>query len=219
VETRSDGENMADQDHKQNLKQGDAGGRPSEDHILDRELDAALARYAAIEPRAGLEDRVLANLRAERENAAARTWWRWPALGAAAAVLIIAAVFLMRRPGKPTPEIEAHQAAVTSHGTKQSGTRVASNDAGVPVRPALPEGAKRPARHSVRPSHTIVANGPRLDHFPSRRPLSDEEKLLVRYVRDFPQDAVMIAQAQAVAEKEMDQLKGNALSEANWDQQ
>ena len=33
---------------------------------LDRDLDAALAKYAAVEPRAGLEDRVLANLRAER---------------------------------------------------------------------------------------------------------------------------------------------------------
>ena len=33
---------------------------------LDRMLDATLAKYAAAEPRAGFEERVLANLRAER---------------------------------------------------------------------------------------------------------------------------------------------------------
>jgi hypothetical protein len=90
---------------------------------------------------------------------------------------------------------------------------------GIPVRPTLPAVPKRPARHGARPPQAVLANGPRLDQFPSPRPLSDEEKLLVRYVRDFPQDAIMIAQAQAVAEKEMNQLNGNALSGANQDQQ
>ena len=32
---------------------------------LDRTLDAALANYAAVEPRAGLEDRILVRVRAE----------------------------------------------------------------------------------------------------------------------------------------------------------
>ncbi len=209
---------MSHRDRNQNLKQEDAGRRRPEDERLDRELDAALAKYASIEPRAGLEDRVLANLRSEWENAAARVWWHWPALGVAAAVLVVAAVFLMRRPGKPTPDITAHQPAATSQGDKQPETRIASNDAGSPAHPTVPQGATRPPRHSVRP-HAIVANGPRLDRFPSPRPLSDEEKLLVRYVRDFPQDAVMIARAQAESEKEMDQLNGNAPSGANWDQQ
>jgi hypothetical protein len=212
--------NMADQDRKHNLEKHlereDAGRRPSQDG--HRELDAALAKYAAVEPRAGLEDRVLANLRAEREHAAARVWWRWPALGAAALVLVVAAISLIGRPGKPAPDITAHQAA-TSQGDKQLGTRIASNEVGIPVRPTLPEGAKRPARHGVHPPQAIVADGPRLDHFPSPRPLSDEEKLLVRYVRDFPQDAVMIARAQAETEKEMDQLNGNTPSGANQDQQ
>ena len=47
-------------------------------YALDRELDAALAQYGAGEPRAGLEQRVLTNLRAERKKIASRTWWRWP---------------------------------------------------------------------------------------------------------------------------------------------
>jgi hypothetical protein len=210
--------NMADQDRKQDLKQEDAG-RALENHHLDRELDAALAKYAAVEPRAGLEDRVLANLRSERGHAAARDWWRWPALGVAAAVLVVAAVFLMRKAGTPTPEIAVHQPAAAGQGAKQPGTRIASNDVGIPVRPTLPAVPKRSARHGARPPQAVLAKGPRLDRFPSPRPLSDEEKLLVRYVRDFPQDAIMIAQAQAVAEKEMNQLNGNAPSGANQDQQ
>jgi hypothetical protein len=38
-------------------------GKPDE---FDRMLDAALAKYAAVEPRTGLEERVLANLRPSR---------------------------------------------------------------------------------------------------------------------------------------------------------
>jgi hypothetical protein len=79
----------------------------------------------------------------------------------------------------------------------------------------VPAVATKRVRHGVRPPQATLANGPRLDHFPSPRPLRDEEKLLVRYVREFPQDAVMIAQAQAESEKEMDQLSGNASSRTN----
>jgi len=47
-------------------------GRAIEGQVIDRELDTALAKYAAVEPRAGLNDRILANLKAERAQAAAR---------------------------------------------------------------------------------------------------------------------------------------------------
>jgi len=63
-----------------------------QDENSDRDLDAALATYATIEPRAGLEQRVLANLRAERQRLAARGWRRWPALVALAVAVLIAVV-------------------------------------------------------------------------------------------------------------------------------
>jgi len=44
---------------------------------FDDMLDAALAKYAAAEPRAGLDERVLANLRAERARVTERACWRW----------------------------------------------------------------------------------------------------------------------------------------------
>jgi hypothetical protein len=177
------------------------GRQPSERDALDHELDAALAKYATAEPRTGLEQRILASLRAEQTRSAERSWWRWPALGVIAAAVIVVAGFLVWRSEKPAHDITAHQPAV--HGDKQTETHSAKNDMVNPVRPAEPAVTKTPAKHSVHHLQA-VASEPRLDHFPSPRPLSEEEKLLVRYVQDFPQEAVMIAKAQAEFEREME---------------
>src|SRR5260370_599787 len=67
---------------------------------LDQQLDTALRKYAAVEPRVGLEERILANLRAQREHAPARPWWRWAAVGALAVVIILV-VSLSWRARKP----------------------------------------------------------------------------------------------------------------------
>ena len=64
-----------------------------------------------------------------------------------------------------------------------------------------------------------MAANPRLDQFPSPRALSEQEKLLVRYVHEFPEEAVLIAQAQAESEKEIEQLIGNQSAGMNQDQQ
>ena len=70
----------------------------------------------------------------------------------------------------------------------------------------------------ARPTVVAAAN-PKLDQFPSPRPLSEEEQLLVRYVHEFPEEAVLIAKAQAESEKEIEQLNGNQSAGANPDQQ
>ena len=56
---------------------------------LDRMLNAALAKYAAVEPRAGLEDRILAKLRADEEPSVGRAWWQWGLAGAVAVIVIV----------------------------------------------------------------------------------------------------------------------------------
>ena len=62
------------------------------DRKLDEWLDEALSKYSAAEPRLGLEQRVVAQLRSgEKARAERRNWWRWmPAFAAIAAVLIVA---------------------------------------------------------------------------------------------------------------------------------
>ena len=60
-----------------------------ENDDLGHDLDAVLAKYAAAEPRAGLEERILANLRAEQTHGPDRTWWRWAIAGALAVVVVV----------------------------------------------------------------------------------------------------------------------------------
>src|SRR5579864_993990 len=63
---------------------------------LDRMLDGALAKYAAAELRAGLEERVLVNLRAEQARVPDHAWWRWRAIAAVAAVILVVLALTLR---------------------------------------------------------------------------------------------------------------------------
>jgi hypothetical protein len=71
---------------------------------IDAWLDQALARYSGAEPRAGIENRVLAALRAEQRNPRRRRWMVWVPAAATAAVVVVAmvAVYSSR---KPSPRV------------------------------------------------------------------------------------------------------------------
>ena len=88
-----------------------ANGKQDE---LDRALDAALAKYAAAEPRSGLEDRVLANLRVERAGVRDRAWWRWSVLAVLAAMVIVALALRSDRPAHPVVAIHPSVPASTA---------------------------------------------------------------------------------------------------------
>jgi hypothetical protein len=193
---------MADQDNEPQV----AGGNIPDRDDLDREIDAALAKFAFVEPRVGLEQRILANLRAEREHATEHSWWYWPALGATGALVIT--LSLVWRSERPMPDT-AQRPTTTVRSEKKAGTRIVANNAGSQAHSAVPTSLNRPTRHGVRRPQGIVALGPRLAQFPSSRPLSEEEKLLVCFVQEFPKEAAMIARAQAESEREMEQLSGD----------
>jgi hypothetical protein len=183
------GGKMADNDHKQE----DARWRGREEGRLDRGLDAALSQYAAVEPRAGLEERVLANLRAEREHVVTRAGWRW----AAAVVAIIVAASLLWRSGRPTPSTTAHHPSTTVEGSRQSAMQAADLGPGAPIRPAHRASSKRRMGRRVADPRAAVVAEPRLGQFPSRQPLSEQEKLLIRFVAEFPTEAKLVAQLRA----------------------
>jgi hypothetical protein len=157
---------------------------------IDHMLDAALARYAAVEPRLGLEERVLANLRAQQAQLVNRVWRRWGIAAVAASFVVLAFTLNWRLQHPPHPPIANHP-AVTTHPVPKFGTEVARNNAN-PVRP-------RPARtHSAirhRSPATIIAVAPKLDQFPSPQPLSEQEKILARYITNDPEQAGLIAEA------------------------
>lgn len=160
-----------------------------ENDPLDRALYAALAEYSAVEPRAGLQERILANLQAQRGNAGAAAWRHWASAIAMAVLILIVAVFLSQRTRKP------ELVKVPSHITQQDiEPAQAANSVD---QPRLP----REDVHSVNTGLTHLTRrppvgakaAPHLQQFPSLEPLSDQEKMLADYVAQFQQQAVLIA--------------------------
>jgi hypothetical protein len=168
----------------------------------DRKLDAALAKYTAVEPRAGLESRILANLRAKREEMPHHAWWQW-SWAVAAAVFITGALFVWRSVGPSHPQIAKQPAAAQQESVKPT-RQLASNQTADNRAGSKPGLAHKSGVISRRPSNPAVAEAyPKLDVFPSPQPLSDEELALAQYVRNFPSDAKSVAQAQEATEKEV----------------
>jgi len=168
------------------------GGDDGND-LLERVLDRALAKYAAAEPRTGLEDRVLANLRTERRHSLERSWWRWSAAVALAVMIIVTAVVL--KSSRPSQPIRSTHASPATHIAQEPPAAVASNT----IRPR-----HTPARKALPPRRSEpVEVLPKLDQFPSPQPLSEQELALARYVQSFPREATLMAQAQEEFELEM----------------
>jgi hypothetical protein len=165
---------------------------------LDRELDATLAKFTAGEPRAGLEDRILANLRAQQARVTERPWWRWPAV-AALTVAIGVTGFLAWRPQRPVQKIASNPAATTQI-DGHTGTHTNHGGSGTTQLNDLGSGRRRKPRavnHPVR----VASPAPKLDQFPSPQPLSEQERILAGYIARFPEQAALVAQARADARR------------------
>jgi len=163
---------------------------------LDRVFDAALAKYAAVEPRIGFEDRILANLRS-KNAAPPQTLWRWSWATAAAAIVIIAGLLAWRSSRPSHPVIANHPAVENNSGNPVH--KVAS----APTKPEPSPSHRSGPQSSTRPPLATSTAYPKLDVFPSPQPLSEAELALAQYVRSFPSDAKKVAQAQAESEKEI----------------
>jgi len=156
----------------------------------DLALDAVLAKYTAAEPRVGLEERILANLRAERDRIPNRVWWRWAIAGVLAAIMIVG-VTLTWRSAKPSQPTAANRPQSSLHESQKPGTEVTVQD-----NTAQPHEHTPIRRATVRPPRTAVGEkSPKLDQFPSPQPLSEQEKILASYVNQYPEHASLIAQA------------------------
>ena len=171
---------------------------------FDRMLDAALAKYAAVETRTGLEERVLANLRAEQARVPDHAWWRWSAIAAVAAVIVVA-MALSLRSHKPSHPVVANHPPTPIQAPKERGTEILSIAHRSGTRPARPSTGRKP---EIRPSppEVAIARAPKLEQFPSPQPLSEQEKLLQNYVAENPQQAVLLARARTEALRQ-DQLE------------
>ena len=180
---------------------------------LDDKLDVALARYAAVEPRTGLEERMLANMRAERAQVPDHAWWRW-GLAVALAATVIVALALTLKSGKQSRPVVAIHSSATTEASKEPAILAASGAGGNqhPLHASI-SAKKRTTNHIRR--ETVVAANPKLDRFPSPQPLSEQELALARYVSEFPQEATLIARTQAEFENEIRQKMKDTHSETD----
>ena len=179
---------------------------------LDHELDTALAKYAAaVEPRDGLETRILANLQAAREREARRPSWLW--VRAAVAVVAIVVMWMVWRPVTPLYIEIAHDPT----GAREEQPGEAASDASSVVTPdRAPQPKYRSRIHRSKKRNSlgpagVVAVQPKLDQFPSPRPLSEQERMLADYVAQFPADAALVARAQT-ALRQREELDRNSVA-------
>jgi hypothetical protein len=183
------------------------------DRFAEELLEAGLARYRRAEPHEGLEGRLLARLE-ESQHSRVRLvmsqgavsafllrWaWRRFRTGAVAAVLCVALVgvvaTLLRIAGRHRPAATRsgtpnYAAELTPFGTSKprpgrGSTRV---ERPAPPRPALlSQRVARPKSQSeLRPrSLPQWTEEPRQEQFPAPAPLSQQERLLLSYVRGTP---------------------------------
>ncbi|HEU5403974.1 MAG TPA: hypothetical protein VFU86_21650 [Terriglobales bacterium] len=114
------------------------------DRKLDQWLDEALSEYSAAEPRFGLEQRVLNRVRSEERRSRKWTFWRWmPALGAIAAVIVVAVAI------RPVMEKKApvrHANSPIDTYSRSAGDTANNSETKLLSRKA--EGATKPGNHS-----------------------------------------------------------------------
>ena len=178
-----------------------------ENDDLGHELNAVLAKYAAAEPRAGLEERILASLRAEQTHIPDRTWWRW-AIAGALAVVVVAGVALAWRWVAPSQPTIAKRPQPSTQQPQKTRTQIAFLD-NIAIQSHARTGIRRTSVHSPRTTNVRVS--PKLDQFPSPQPLSEQERILASYVGKYPEHAILIARARSEA-LQRDQLEEMKLS-------
>jgi len=170
---------------------------------MDREreveqwLDSALGQYGKVEPRTGLESRVLANLQSERNRVATRRGWWWEAGAVAVAAAIVTAVWFGegRMPRIPPRTVE------TSTVTRQENVGVSRPSIHPSQVNRRPKEARLP-RLEKRPSRDFApVKAPKLEQFPSPSPMNEQERMLARYVQEFPRRAALVARAQTDLQK------------------
>jgi len=156
------------------------------DKQLDEMLDSLLSTYSSAEPRPGLETRILANVR-DAADEAGPTWWnfKWLWAGAAVAAIIVAALLIG---GHGRVAVREKSVVVQ---TPQPAPRQPV------VQPSLPHPAANMLVHRPKPQlpsqpqNASLALSDRPQIFPTPTPLSEQERLLLRYFAGTPREEVI----------------------------
>lgn len=158
---------------------------PGNEKKMDEMLDSLLAAWSDVEPRPGLETRLIAYLRAETETKTVRRpmfFWLWTSSAAVAVAAVLIAAYVLRPGAMPqTPAIPV---------------------AGIPRLPvATPSNGhsptvKEPRRPAATVEPAVIAEDVRKEVFPTPTALSPQEELLLKYLARTPREEI-VAQSHA----------------------
>lgn len=165
------------------------------EEFVDRFVEEGLARYSDAEPRRGLEQRVLANLRAQPKK---RPWWVWLPAPVAAALLVGLVLWLTRPQPRPPMVVERTPSAPVVS------PRISSSQTA-----PEPVAKRRPLRAAHAQARIAVAqrrNGPRQPVFPSPAPMSEQERLLLAFVKQHPDEAQAVVREQEEWRKAVEEM-------------
>ena len=187
-----------------------------ENDDLGHELDVVIAKYAASEPRPGLEERILANLRAEQTHGPVRIWWGW-AIAGALAVVVVAGVALAWRWTAPSQPTIAKRSQPSTQEPQKTRTQIAVHD-NKAIQPHARTGVRRTSLHPPRTTN-IGVNSPKLEQFPSPQPMSEQEEILANYVGKYPEHAILIARArnEALQRDQLEEMKLSSVEDSTMD--
>jgi hypothetical protein len=168
------------------------------ERFVDQWLDAGLMQHGQAEPRSGLEDRILARLRAPRNPMPAPKWQWWPALAAVAAVLLIGMFVAKSKHDTAQPPLANGHLPIQPKRPETSGL------SGPQVQDVAGQRARIGILERPHSRPATEATSARLEQFPSPQPLSKQEEILQRYLEHFPREAALTARAQTqLARQEM----------------
>ena len=167
---------------------------------VEQWLEDSLAHFGKIEPRPGLEGRVLARLAGEREKTSRAGWWLGWAFGGAVALAL--AMFWAVRPDqklisdRPVARVTVPAQVGPVIGPVIRGDN-SSNSSVVHRHDIQPSGVgSNTASRDELTGASKPGKPPKLEQFPSSAPLSDQERMLALYVETFPEKAALVARAQ-----------------------
>lgn len=185
---------------------------------FDDLLDGALKRYGGVEPRAGLETRVMANLAIAQSRAPGRRRWLLGfAIAACACTALFIGVMSLRRPSRHVIDTAGEQ-TTPDVGTRSSVGTAAAKTAELPTSRS-PRRHRRSEPRSEARANPLASASPRLSQFPAPRPLSEQERMLKAYVDEFPEEAALVAKEQAEREKEVEAFLSDQNTGSNLNQE
>lgn len=154
-------------------ERNDSGRIP--DRILDRQIDSALATYAA--PRLGLEQRMLARVSGEATKVSSRRRWVLLVIGLPlTASLLLLAYFAPRKS-------QQHRQVADAPAASSPDRVLSTPEALAPPHPVSRVQVRSVKRRPNRP-RLSVAERPKLDIFPTLQPLSDSEQAITRFAAE-----------------------------------